>query len=141
MPEPKIWTDRAAEARNDGLDRIADAAMQRWFTPVFAAQQPERIAEIRRAFVASNREAYARCCEAIAAMDLGDALLRISTDTLVVAGAEDAGAPPAVAEAIRQKIANAALLVVPRAAHMMVIERASELSGWISAFLGQSDSG
>ena len=137
MPEPKMWTDRAADARQDGLAKIADAAMQRWFTADFAEREPERIGEIRSRFVEVDREAYARCCEALGEMDLDDAMRGVRARSLVVVGADDAGAPPAAGENIRSVIGDATLLVIPRAAHMMVIERAAELSAWISVFLSQ----
>lgn len=135
MPSSGVWTDRAAEARRDGLDNIADAAMQRWFTATFRIGHPERVDEIRARFVEVDREAYARACEAIAAMDLYPALGRIAAPTLVIAGGEDAGAPPETAEAIRAAITGASKLVVPKAAHMMVIERAAVVSASISSFV------
>jgi 3-oxoadipate enol-lactonase len=135
MPSAGIWIDRAAEARQEGLAKIADAAMQRWFTAAFRAANPERIEEIREQFLEVDREAYARACEAIAAMDLNAALHRIVAPTLVIAGGEDAGAPPATAEAICAAIPSASMLVVPKAAHMMVIERAAVVSASISTFV------
>jgi 3-oxoadipate enol-lactonase len=138
MPEKKVWIDRAAEARRDGLANIAGAAMSRWFTAGYAAGHGDRIDEIRDHFLEVDGEAYARCCEAIAEMDLGPAMRRVSARCLVVAGAEDAGASPAVAETIRQAIAGATLLVMPGAAHMIAIERAPQLGAWIAAFLADA---
>jgi 3-oxoadipate enol-lactonase len=138
MAEGKVWTGRAAEARRDGLAGIADAAMGRWFTAGFASAHQARISEVRRRFLEVDAEAYARCCEALAGMDLGPAMRRVAARSLVVAGADDAGAPPAAAETIRQAIANATLLVMPGVAHMIAIERAPELGAWIAAFLADA---
>jgi 3-oxoadipate enol-lactonase/4-carboxymuconolactone decarboxylase len=137
MPDPKLWTDRAAEARQAGLSEIAEAAMQRWFRPDFAAAHSGRVADIRDRFVAVDREAYARCCEAIGSMDLSEDLGRIRVKTLVVAGGNDAGAPPAVGESIRSVIGEGTLLVLPGAAHMVAIERPRELASWLSNFFSQ----
>jgi 3-oxoadipate enol-lactonase/3-oxoadipate enol-lactonase/4-carboxymuconolactone decarboxylase len=135
MPEGKIWTDRASEARRDGLGKIANAAMGRWFTAGYAADHGGRIDEIRGRFLEVDTEAYARGCEAIAEMDLGPAMRRVGARCLIVAGAEDTGAPPATGETIRRAIADATLLVMPGVAHMIAIERAPELGAWIAAFL------
>ncbi len=138
MAERQVWTGRAAEARRDGLAGIVNAAMSRWFTAGYAADHGGRIDEVRDRFLEVDAEAYARCCEALAEMDLDPAMRQVAARSLVVAGAEDAGASPAIAESIRQAIADATLLVMPGVAHMIAIERASELATWIGAFLADA---
>ncbi len=135
MPSPAPWTERAAEVRRDGLGNVADAAMRRWFLPAFAAVHPERIAETRDRFLATDGEAYAHACEAIAAMDLTGVIAAIRAPTLVMAAAEDAGTPLSAAETLRSTIPGATLLIVPGAAHMVAIEQAAAVSAWIGAFL------
>jgi 3-oxoadipate enol-lactonase len=135
MPEAAIWTDRAVEVRRDGLGDIAAAAMQRWFRPAFASAYPERVAETQRCFLAVDRESYALACEAIAAMDLRQPIATIAAPTLVLAAAEDPGTPLETAELLRSSIAGATLVIVPDAAHMVVIEQAKAVSAWIGAFL------
>src|SRR2546425_7596695 len=80
-PEP--WLERAALVRAEGTASIADATMDRWFTPAFQEREP-----FRRMLLESPREDYAACCEAIAAWDFRDGLRKISAPTLVIAGAE-----------------------------------------------------
>jgi 3-oxoadipate enol-lactonase len=68
-------------------------------------------------------EGYAGCCEAIAAMDLRDDLPRIAAPTLALAGAEDPATPPEHLEYIAKHIPDAALVVIPDAAHLANLER------------------
>ena len=135
MPDARPWTERAANVRREGLETIAGAAMTRWFMADFAAARPDRVEETRRLFLETDRESYALCCEAIAAMDLTEIIADIAAPTLVMAAAMDLSTPLETAEKLRRTISGAAMLIVPDAAHMLVIERAAEASSWISAFL------
>ncbi len=135
MADPTVWTDRAGEVRKEGLANVAKAAMQRWFLPTFATMHPDRIAETHRRFLGADWESYALACEAIAAMDLTQAISAIEARTLVMAAADDAGTPLSSAETLRSSIKGATLVVVPNAAHMLVIEQAVTASAWIQTFL------
>lgn len=135
MADATVWTGRAAEVRRNGLANIAKGAMQRWFLPAFAMAHPERVAETHRRFLGTDWESYALACEAIAAMDLTSTIAGIGARTLVLAAAEDPGTPLAAAETLRSTIAGATLVVVPRAAHMVVIEQTAAVSAWIQTFL------
>lgn len=136
MPDATVWTDRVETVRRDGLDGLAKATVRpRWFTEPFAAGNPDRMAEFERRFVAARPDAYMLACRAIAAMDLSEAIAAIAAPTLILAADGDPATPPAMAEAIRQRIGDATLIVVPHAAHMMAVEQAEAISRWISTFL------
>lgn len=136
MPEAGVWTARAAEVREVGLEELARKTMTpRWFSDVFAVQQPARVEETRRLFTEVQPESYALACEAMAEMDLRQTIAGIAAPTLVMAGADDPATPPSMAESIRAGIGGSTLIVLPNAAHMFVIERSRAASAWISAFL------
>ena len=62
--EPQHWLDRASLVRREGLAAIVDAVLARWFTPSFGD-----VDRFREMFLSVDPEGYARCCEALAAMD------------------------------------------------------------------------
>ncbi|MFD3943755.1 3-oxoadipate enol-lactonase [Streptomyces sp. NPDC058579] len=111
------WRERAATVRREGLDALAAGADARWFTPGFTV--PELVADHRRA----DPEAYAACCDALAAFDLRDRLAAITAPTLVLAGREDPATPPAHAREIADAIPGAALTEIPGASHLAPAER------------------
>ena len=39
LPPREMWTERAATVRAQGMEAVADAAMERWFTPAFAGRE------------------------------------------------------------------------------------------------------
>jgi 3-oxoadipate enol-lactonase len=116
---PEHYRERAALVRAEGTEAIADATLDRWFTPRFQDREP-----FRRMLLATPPDAYAACCEAVAGWDFRERLGEISAPTLVVAGAEDPTTPPAHAELIADGIADARLLVLPECAHLTNVEQA-----------------
>ncbi|AYO85152.1 3-oxoadipate enol-lactonase [Methylobacterium brachiatum] len=135
LPTAQTWNARAATARSQGTGALVDATLARWFTPAFAQHAPETVQAVRERFIACDRAGYAVCCEAIGRMDLRPALSAITAPTLVMAGRDDPSTPPAMAEEICAGIAQAELVVLPRAAHLLAVERADAAGLYLRAFL------
>ncbi|MEV5430473.1 3-oxoadipate enol-lactonase [Streptomyces sp. NPDC052701] len=106
------WRERAALVRREGLAGLARSADTRWFTPGFTV--PGLVADHR----AADPDAYAACCDALAAFDLRDRLAEIAVPTLLVAGREDPATPPAHLRQIADAVPGAALVEIPGASHL-----------------------
>jgi 3-oxoadipate enol-lactonase len=131
MPPREMWDERAAAVRKEGMGAIADATVERWFTPVF----PD-VRRYREMLQSIDPEGYARCCEAIREWDARGELPRIEAPTLVLAGADDPSTPPSDhAEPIARGIPDARLGVVPNARHFANVERADAVNAAIVAHL------
>jgi 3-oxoadipate enol-lactonase len=130
--EPGPWLERAAIVREQGIEPIADAIVARWFTPAAPAAL---VAPFRRQLLATPREAYAACCEALAHWDFREHLAEITAPTLVIAGAEDPAAPLEHAELVAGGIPNAGLIVLPDAAHLANVEQAETFSRLVAGQL------
>ncbi|MGZ0199198.1 3-oxoadipate enol-lactonase [Streptomyces sp. RM1] len=113
----KPWEERAALARRQGLADLAKGADARWFTPGFTV--PGLVRDHREA----DPEAYAACCDALAAFDLRDRLPEITVPLLAIAGREDPATPPAHLREIADAVAGAALVEIPGASHLAPAER------------------
>jgi pimeloyl-ACP methyl ester carboxylesterase len=98
MPTQAAWDDRAAVVRQEGTAAIIDATLQRWFTPAFVDAASPAFCDVRAAFIATGRNGYAACCEAIGDMDLRPDLPRITAPTLIIAGRDDPATPVAMME-------------------------------------------
>ena len=120
---PDTFDSRARTVRANGVGAIADAVVERWFTPAFREGRPEVAEWARRMLLETPAEGYAGCCEAVRDADLSGRLGQISAPTLVIAGADDPAAPPDQAELIRNSIPDASLEVIPDAAHLANIEQ------------------
>ena len=132
--EPQGWFERAQAVREGGVAVVAEAVLGRWFTPGFAAQHPDTVARFRSMLRGTPREAYARCCEAIAGWDFSDLGL-IGAPTLVLAGADDPVSPPEHARGIRDGIGGARLTMLPRAAHIACVEQPAAFADAVAGHL------
>ena len=115
LPPPEQWLDRAANVREHGVGFIADSVVARWFTPRFADT-----ARYRDMLASTPAEGYARCCEAIAPMDLRNELSRIKVPTTVIFGRHD----PVTGDEPRRLLAGVGDVVELDAAHLAAVEAA-----------------
>jgi 3-oxoadipate enol-lactonase len=123
MPDAQAWHDRAALVRGEGMAALADMVVPRWFTPRFAASEPEQVETVVAMLKGTSPEGYAGCGEAIAALDLRPQLGNVKAPTLVVSGTEDVAAPPSVGAYTARNIAGARLAVIRAAAHFAHYEK------------------
>ena len=133
---PEAWQERAEKVRAGGVGAVADAVVERWFTPEFRASRPETHQWAGRMLRATDPEGYAGCCEAIRDMDLRERLGRITAPTLVLAGDEDPATPPEHGELIRDSVPDAVFELIPHAAHLANVEQPEAITRAILAHMG-----
>lgn len=131
------WAQRIAAIEEGGLEAIVDAALQRWFHEGFHAEQAAAVARWRRRVVSTDAAGYIACCQAIAGMNTTDRLNQIKAPTLVIAGELDLGTPPTMARTIAQGIEGAALVVLPQASHLSVLEQPRAFQQTVDSWLAE----
>ena len=96
LPPAEGWAERAAAVRAAGtVEVVADAVVERWLTPGFAAEHPGAAGRAARDAGRHRSERLrGEACGAIERMDLRAELGRIEAPTLVISGAGDAATPP-----------------------------------------------
>lgn len=132
---PAMWRTRAKAVEDGGLEAIEKMVMARYFSDDFRAASAKEVAAFSRRFLQTPREGYLGCCDAIAELDFTGDLSRIHHRTLVIAGALDAGTPPAMAEIIADRIPGAQLAIIPGAAHLSAVEKPQDFAALVLAFL------
>lgn len=118
------WNERATMVREGGqaaMETLAESSPGRWFSADFVKAQPATVQRAQAWIVGIAPEGYAACCDALAASDLRDDLHRITTPTLLLAGASDPVTTVADAQAMQAAIPGAQLAVVP-ASHLSNLE-------------------
>jgi len=95
----------------------------RWFTPRFLTAEPGQVETVVAMLKGTSPEGYAGCGEAIAALDLRPRLPSVQAPTLVLSGAEDVAAPPAVGAYTARNIPGARLTVIQAASHFAHYEK------------------
>jgi 3-oxoadipate enol-lactonase len=136
MPPASAWQQRAEAVRAAGsTEPIADAVVDRWLTPDYAAAHPELRARLRAMLVASPPRGYVECCGAIERMDLRPVLQDVAVPTLVISGSEDESTPSERQREIATAIPGARHETVAPAAHFAVVEQAEHVNRLIREHL------
>jgi 3-oxoadipate enol-lactonase len=135
LPPRENWADRAATVRARGMEAVAEAALERWFTPALVERRPDAVERARRALLGVSAEGYAGCCEAIATHDLRAEVGSIRVPTLVLAAADDPATPPEHGRLIAEAVEGARLVVLERGRHLVAVEQPDEFAGAVLAHL------
>lgn len=134
MGPPSAWQQRIDTVLDKGMAAIADAVLDRWFTPEFRTGHPGAVAAVRDGLIATDPAGYSGCCAAIRDMDLTPLLPLIAVPTLVIAGDRDPATPAAQTCAIASVIVGARSARLD-AAHLSNLECPEAFSDLVSSFL------
>ncbi|WP_157252112.1 4-carboxymuconolactone decarboxylase [Nonomuraea typhae] len=141
---PETWRERAALVREHGTTALLEAAPGRWFatTPAGDDLRSATGDELRHALLgdlaATDRDAYAGCCDALAEFDARADLDKVAVPVLVVAGRQDPATPPADARELADGIEPATLVEIPAAAHLAGIDAPARVNAALDAHLDHS---
>jgi 3-oxoadipate enol-lactonase len=131
---PDIWNMRIKQALAEGLDAMAPATMDRWFTREFQERAPAEVDRILARFRATSAEAYAATVAALRDADLREPIRGVKNRVLVIVGTQDPASPPAAGGQIADQIPGARLVAL-EAAHLSNIEAANDFTRAIVSFL------
>lgn len=132
---PEGWQTRIETVLRDGMESIADASTERWFTRDFPARHPKKVAAIREMLLSTSRGGYAGCCAAIRDMDLRPVTRLIHTPTLLVVGQRDPSTPPKDASLIAGPMRRPPERVTLDAAHLSNVEQPEAFAAAVLDFL------
>jgi 3-oxoadipate enol-lactonase len=124
---PRMWRDRAAKVRADGLDAIAESVLTRWTTS--AARQTPEGRGLAAMLARTPSEGYAAGCDALAVADCRSYAARLTVPTTIAVGAFDEATPPAASKALAEAIAGSVYRVIEGAAHIPLFEQAEAVNG------------
>jgi 3-oxoadipate enol-lactonase len=132
-----IWQDRIAAVEAGGIAPIADAVLERWFSPRFRAEDPA-LALWRNMLVRTPTAGYAATCAAIRDADLTASTRALRLPTLAVAGEIDGATPPDLVRATAELIPGARFAVIPGCGHLPPAEAPEALARLVADFLKET---
>ena len=115
---PEVWDSRIANARANGMEGVADASMERWFTPEFRCREPRIVERFRQMVLETDIDGYIGCASSLKQRMLKPLLKTIEAPTHVIVGAEDPSTPVSHSEILHREIPNSELTIIPDAAHI-----------------------
>jgi 3-oxoadipate enol-lactonase len=129
----EVMRGRAQRCLDDMQGAVA-SDIERWFTPAFRADAPDKVEEVRRWALANNPRTVANGWLAIAALDNEAAAASIDVPVLAMTGSLDPAAPPEATRAMQRAFPNARYLELPGAGHFAPIEQPQAYAGAVDSF-------
>lgn len=136
IPAPDLWNQRIEIATSKGMQPLTQGIIERWFSETFRKENPAEVERVAAMVLATPGHGYAACCAAIRDMDQREAIRKITTPTLVVAGEKDPATPPALGREIHQLIKGSELVLLD-AAHLSNIEKTDDYNRAVLGFLAK----
>jgi (E)-2-((N-methylformamido)methylene)succinate hydrolase len=135
--ERQAIVDRVAEVRAGGFETTVEPALQRWFTPAFAAARPAVVDAVRQRLLHNDLRAYADAYEVFATADaeLASRVADITQPTLVATGSDDQRSTPAMARALADVLPNGRSSVLHGLRHLAPLESPDAVAALIDGFL------
>jgi len=135
FPDPTLMENRRRNVLEHGMTAVADAVMQRFFTPERLSSNPPAVANIRRVLLSTTPAGYAGCCAAVRDLNQTSILNAIRTPTLIVVGDRDVSTPwEGHGDVLALGIAHATVERLP-AAHLSNVERPRSFTFALLRFL------
>jgi len=134
----KMWGDRVATAREQGMDALVESTLARWFTEPYRKARPDVMKRIGDGIRNTPVAGFAGCCHAISKVDYLDRLKEIRCPALVMVGEHDHGTPPEAARVIQQNLPVSELKIISSAAHLSNIEQAEVFNEAMIGFLSEA---
>jgi 3-oxoadipate enol-lactonase len=129
----QTWEDRIAAIRAGGIEALADAVMERWFSAPF--RRTEALTAWRNMLTRQPAEGYIGCAAAIAGTDFYATTATLTLPTLAIAGTEDGSTPPDLVRETAMLVKGARFHLVRGAGHLPCVEKPGEYAEVLTAFL------
>jgi len=130
----EMWDQRIATAKGAGMDALAPAILERWFTQSYRDRYPDEMAFIRGMIAATDPEGYIGCCKALRGADLRGEIGSIQTPCLVITGTHDPATHAHDGRALAAALPNSQYVELDTS-HLSAWERSEEFAHAVLAFL------
>lgn len=120
--DDETWDMRLDALRTHGLEAMAEAVLERWFSPGFRGSHTAELAGYRAMLTRTPAEGYGTCCAAIRDTDLRERVGGIAVPAICLAGGADLATPPEVVRDLAARLAEAEYREIAGAGHLPCIE-------------------
>jgi 3-oxoadipate enol-lactonase len=131
--QPAMWDERIAAVRAGGIEALADAIMERWFSAPF--RKTEEFHAWRNMLVRQPAEGYIGCSAAISGTDFYTPTSGLRLPTLGIAGSEDGSTPPDLVRETVDLIPGSQFHLIRKAGHLPCVEQPEEYAAVLTKFM------
>ncbi|MEM9584090.1 MAG: 3-oxoadipate enol-lactonase [Pseudomonadota bacterium] len=129
----EIWQRRFDLIRDGGMEAVADATMERWFSRAWRGTP--QIQPWRDMLTATAPDGYIGCGHAIAGTDFYTPTAALTLPTLAIAGAEDGATPPDLLRETQELIKGSQFHLIRRGGHLPCVEQPEEYAQVLTRFM------
>ncbi len=129
----EIWQGRFDMIRAGGMEAVADATMERWFSKAWHGS--DQIAPWREMLVATEPDGYIGTGHAIAGTDFYTTTAALTLPTLAIAGAEDGATPPDLMRETQELVKGSQFHLIRRGGHLPCVEQPAEYAEVLTRFM------
>lgn len=130
----EMWNARIDAIEAGGIDSIAGAILERWFSKAFRRTQPVALDGWRAMLTRTPQAGYTGTGAAIRDTDFTQEAKRIAVPALCVVGDEDGATPPDLVRSMADLIPGARFEIIAGAGHLPCIEKPRQLAELIDNF-------
>ncbi len=128
-----IWDDRIAGVRTGGIEGLADAVMERWFSADF--RNTIELELWRNMLTRTEDEGYIGCSQAISGTDFYATTASLRLPTLGIAGSEDGATPPDLMRETTDLVPGSKFHLIRKAGHLPCVEKPEAYAQVLTDFL------
>ena len=132
---PELWDARIADVKSGGIEILADAVMERWFSAEFRARTELEL--WRNMLTRQEDHGYMGCSAAISGTDFYTTTSGLRLPTLGIAGSEDGSTPPDLVRETVDLIPGSSFHLIRKAGHLPCVEQPEEYARVLVDFLRQ----
>jgi 3-oxoadipate enol-lactonase len=137
---PKVGTEELWAARIDtvttkGIAAMADAILERWFTPPYRSADNPDFVGYHAMLTRTSVDGYAGTCAALRDADLTESTRALKLPVLCLVGDQDGSTPPDVVRAVADMIPGARFEIIKDCGHLPCIEQPDQTARLIGDFL------
>lgn len=134
----EMWNARIDTVTTKGISAMADAILERWFTPAYRAPDNADFVGYSAMLTRTTVDGYAGTCAALRDADLTESTRALKLPALCIVGDQDGSTPPELVRSTADLIDGARFEIVAGAGHLPCIEKPAETAKLIGDFLNDN---
>jgi pimeloyl-ACP methyl ester carboxylesterase len=127
--------ERIRNLEKGDLDANIALALERWFSPEFRQNHPERVQKRIAELRATSPAGYFQAYRVFVLSDLAEHLSQIQCETLVMTGEHDPGSNVRMARLMHETIPGSKLEILPDLRHSVLVESPQLIAEKLDSFL------
>ena len=127
--------ERLQNLKTGDLETNIELALERWFSPEFRQNHPERVQKRIAELRATSPAGYFQAYRVFVLSDLAEHLSKIQCETLVMTGEHDPGSNVRMARLMHEAIPNSKLDILTNLRHSILVESPQLIAEKLDSFL------